>query len=171
MEGGLNTYGYAYQNPLSYTDRYGLDPATATATAELALFCTGPQASACAGAAAVFGVGIAAVLAGDAIYDSCELGIADSIDYFFGSEDALPENVVHNRKHTKDVINGLLAHASAHADKIQSSPPEDPDQNGWKTEVKAAVDRARNLANKRLKGKTRDRVLRQIDNIARRAGV
>ena len=25
LEGGLNTYGYAHQNPLLYTDRYGLD--------------------------------------------------------------------------------------------------------------------------------------------------
>ncbi len=171
LDGGLNTYGYAMQNPLSYVDPYGLDPATATATANAALYCTGPQASVCAGAAAVAGVGVAAVLAGDAIYDSCELGIADSIDYFFGSEDALPDNVMHNTKHTKDVINGLLGQASTHADKLQSSPPGDPNRNGWKKEVKAALDRARNLANKRLKGNTRDRVLRQIDNIARRAGV
>lgn len=171
LDGGLNTYGYAYQNPLLYTDPRGLDPATATAATQAALYCTGPQAAACAGTAALAGVGLASLLAGDAIYDSCEIGIADKVDYFFGSEDALPDNVMNNTKHTKDVINGLLGQASSHADKLQGSPPEDPDRNGWKKEVAAALDRARNLANKRLKGNTRDNVLRQIDNIARRAGV
>ena len=29
MAGGLNTYGYAYQNPLLYTDPYGLVPPAA----------------------------------------------------------------------------------------------------------------------------------------------
>jgi len=80
LEGGLNTYGYAYQNPLTYTDPMGLDPATATATAQAALYCTGPQAAACAGGAAVAAVGLTSAYAGTKFYDAFAPQILDGID-------------------------------------------------------------------------------------------
>jgi uncharacterized protein RhaS with RHS repeats len=80
LEGGLNTYGYAYQNPLTYTDPLGLDPATATATAQAALYCTGPQAAACAGGAAVAAVGLTSAYAGTKFYDAFGPQILDGID-------------------------------------------------------------------------------------------
>lgn len=80
LEGGLNTYGYAYQNPLTYTDPLGLDPATATATAQAALYCTGPQAAACAGGAAVAAVGLTSAYAGTKFYDAFATQIGDGID-------------------------------------------------------------------------------------------
>jgi len=74
-------------------------------------------------------------------------------------------------KHDKDVIAGLLEHAEIHADKIGSSPPEDPNKNHWKKEVRAALQRAMRIAQKRLKGKTRDAAVAKIQEIATRAGV
>jgi uncharacterized protein RhaS with RHS repeats len=78
--GGLNTYGYAYQNPLLYTDPRGLDPATAAAATQAALYCTGPQAAACAGAAAVAAVGGLSIYTGTKIYDSFATQIGAGID-------------------------------------------------------------------------------------------
>jgi hypothetical protein len=76
-----------------------------------------------------------------------------------------------NTKHDKDVIEGLLVHADIHAEKIGSSPPEDPNKNHWKKEVRAALQRAKRIAEKRLKGKTRDAVISRINDIASRSGI
>lgn len=70
-----------------------------------------------------------------------------------------------NTKHVLDLIQGLLEHAKEHADKCNAAPPNDPDQRGWRKEIKAALDRAKRLAEKRLSGKARDSALRAIDQI------
>jgi len=80
LDGGLNTFGYAYQNPLSWTDSRGLDPVSAAAVAEGIALCTGPQAAACAGAAAVAGVGGLSIYTGNKIYNTFPLQIGDFID-------------------------------------------------------------------------------------------
>ena len=88
-----------------------------------------------------------------------------------GAEELLDDGpqLAANTKHYTNVINGLLDTAMIHANKVSGSPPEDPDRNHWKGEAKAFLDRARRVANKRLKGKTRDQVLKRIDEIARKA--
>jgi RHS repeat-associated protein len=83
----------------------------------------------------------------------------------------LNEIIYFNTKHTKNVINGLLQDAEEHADKIGGSPPEDPNRNHWKKEVRAFLQKARRLADKRLKGNTRTATLQKIDEIASRAGM
>jgi hypothetical protein len=93
-----------------------------------------------------------------------------------GSEDIyVPDDdpCLLSTRHTKDVISGLLNNALIHANKIASLPPNGPhdNENAWKKEVKAALERARRLATKRLKGKTRDKILSEIDRIAGKAGV
>ena len=54
-----------------------------------------------------------------------------------------------NTKQLERIIQGLLEHAQEHADKCNAAPPNDPDQRGWRKEIKAALDRARRLAEKR----------------------
>jgi RHS repeat-associated protein len=83
----------------------------------------------------------------------------------------LNEIIYFNTKHTNKVIQGLLADAEEHAAKIGGTPPEDPNQNHWKKEVRAFLQRAKNLADKRLKGNTRVATLERIDKIASKAGV
>jgi len=71
-----------------------------------------------------------------------------------------------NTKQLEKKIHGLLEHAQEHADKCNAAPPNDPDQRGWRKEIKAALDRAKRLAEKRLVGKARDAAIRAIDQIA-----
>ena len=64
--------------------------------------------------------------------------------------------------------------AAVHADKLQAySPgggPQDP-RNGWKKEIKAALDRALRLVQKRLKGQKADDYLEKIKDISDKSGV
>lgn len=58
----------------------GLDPATATATTQAALYCTGPQAAVCAGTAAVAAVGLTSAYAGKKFYDTFATEIGAGIE-------------------------------------------------------------------------------------------
>ncbi|MBI3713855.1 MAG: hypothetical protein HY253_12970, partial [Burkholderiales bacterium] len=42
---------------------------------------------------------------------------------------------------------------------------DDPNQNKWREEIRAALDRAKRLAEKRLPGKLSEQVIRAIENI------
>jgi hypothetical protein len=59
------------------------------------------------------------------------------------------------------VIIGLLATAQAHLEKLGNASPNDPDRNGWKKEIKAALDRAARIA-KRLPGAAQEKYLETI---------
>jgi len=71
----------------------------------------------------------------------------------------------------KKKISGELNTAVEHAEKIANGPPGGRDENGWKGEVRAALRRAKRLAEKNLKGVNREKVLAKIENIARKSGV
>jgi len=70
-----------------------------------------------------------------------------------------------NIKDIIKIIEGLLEHAAEHVNKCLNAPPDDPDQNGWRKEIKAALERAKRLAEKRLPGKLRDQVLNAIQSL------
>jgi RHS repeat-associated protein len=69
-----------------------------------------------------------------------------------------------NTKQQQKVVDGLVNNAREHADKIDSSDPNDPNRNGWKREAKAALDRAKVIAN-RLPGKARQAAMQTIKSI------
>jgi RHS repeat-associated protein len=75
------------------------------------------------------------------------------------------EMLAENIRHVKDVIEGLIDHAQEHVDKCHNSSPEDPNQHKWRKEIKAALDRAKKMAQKRLKGKTRENIIKVIERI------
>jgi RHS repeat-associated protein len=78
-------------------------------------------------------------------------------------------------KDTEKAVSGLLGHALLHANKIQAySPGGGPDdRNGWRKEVRAALERAKRLVEKRLKNtpKKQEEFLKQIKDIADKSGV
>ncbi len=79
-----------------------------------------------------------------------------------------------NVKHYKAVIAGLIADALEHAENLTSGKdPRDDDQNEnhWKGEIQAFLGRAKSIAEKYLKGKTRDQVVQEILDLAKKAGV
>jgi RHS repeat-associated protein len=82
---------------------------------------------------------------------------------------------VSSSKHTEEVVAGLLEHALIHANKIQAySPGGGPDdRGGWRKEVRAALERAKRLVEKRLKNtpKKQEDFLKQIKEIADKSGV
>ena len=75
----------------------------------------------------------------------------------------------------KDVLDGLLNTAHRHVEKLRLGNPNDPgyqrNQRKWRREVKAALDRARRLAQKRLKGKARAQILSLIEELERQVEV
>jgi hypothetical protein len=64
----------------------------------------------------------------------------------------------------------LLRTAQEHVDKACS--PNEPgwnrDKDKWKREARAALERAKRLAEKRLKGKAKNKALDIIDNLSKR---
>lgn len=70
----MNIYGYVDSIPLSSTNPRGLDPLAAPSCRTCFGICRGPQTAECA----VTTVGLTAACARNKIYDSFELGIAES---------------------------------------------------------------------------------------------
>jgi hypothetical protein len=67
-------------------------------------------------------------------------------------------------KNTLKVIGGLIATAEEHVAKLQTNPPNDPNRDKWKDEARAALDRAKRLA-ERLPGKAKEVVLQMIRTV------
>ncbi|MEW5976654.1 MAG: RHS repeat-associated core domain-containing protein [Acidobacteriota bacterium] len=75
-----------------------------------------------------------------------------------------PSIFLSESKHNKEVLAGLLATAQVHLERLQSAPPEDPNRRGWKKEIKAALDRAKRVAD-RLVGKAKDEAIKAIEYV------
>ena len=90
-------------------------------------------------------------------------------------ENAADEYKFYNKKQTVAVVTGLLASATAHVAKLEGyggggSDPNDP-RNHWKKEIKAALDRAKRLIEKRLTGDQQAQFLKQVQDLAEKAGI
>lgn len=72
-------------------------------------------------------------------------------------------NFYSQSKHNKEVIEGLIGTAVDHIEKIRNNPSS-RDVNHWKGEVKAALDRAKKIA-ERLKGKTKEAIKEKIKDL------
>jgi hypothetical protein len=73
-------------------------------------------------------------------------------------------------------VEGLLNQADLHATYVENysgggGPGGEDPRDHWKGEIKAFLQRAKNLVQKRLKGSTRDAYLKQINEIAGKVGV
>ena len=77
------------------------------------------------------------------------------------------DNFYSQSKHNKEVIDGLIGTAAGHIEKIRNNP-DSRDVNHWKGEIKAALDRARNIA-ERLKGKTKEAIKEKIRELEKQA--
>lgn len=75
----------------------------------------------------------------------------------------LDPNIYSQSKHNKEVIEGLIGTAVDHVEKIRNNPGS-RDVPHWKGEIKAALDRAKNVA-ERLKGKTKEATKEKIREI------
>jgi RHS repeat-associated protein len=107
----------------------------------------------------------------NAVWISLFQSVGNAADYIETAD--IWDDISLSSRHEKDVIAGLLAHAALHATKIASIPPNGPndDERGWKVEVKAALERVKRLAEKRLKGKTRDEIISKVEEIAKKAKI
>jgi hypothetical protein len=63
------------------------------------------------------------------------------------------------------VVGLLLGTASEHAAKCAAQPPDDPNQKKWRQKARAALRRARALAEKRLPGKLSTQVISKINEL------
>jgi RHS repeat-associated protein len=164
----LHKYLYANVNPVNMIDPSGQFSSfiqAAAATTIVGILATTAQQSSLIGQSLVqsnsYDSGIKVSLAKES------LALMAIVRYSIWDIILLAENT----KSTKNKIASLMREADEHAGKINSSPPEDPDQNHWKGEVKAFLERAKRLADKRLKGKSRESTIKAIEDIAKRAGV
>jgi len=182
LAGGTNLYIYSVNNPINEIDPRGLDAVAGTLTAS-AIFAASSKGSAAGIAALVTGAGsVLAVGTGTFLATTALLKYTPLSETWFGRGGIgewiydlthPDDNCAFSARHDKDVIDGLLKHAAIHAEKIASIPPNGPndDERKWKKEVKAALERAKRIAQKRLKGKTRANVLQQISKIAEKANI
>jgi len=88
---------------------------------------------------------------------------------------AADEYKFYNKKQTEAVVTGLIATASAHVAKIEGfgdggSDPNDP-RNHWRKEIKAALDRAKRLIEKRLTGDKQQELLKKVKELADKSDV
>jgi RHS repeat-associated protein len=158
----LHKYTYAGNDPVNRTDPSGNQYSVAVSIAVIAVI---------------------TILVVYAVYISTPQGRSFNQQFGYALYAALIVPVVNrisetltvsSSKHTEEVVAGLLAQAAVHADKIQAySPgggPEDP-RNHWRKEIKAALDRALRLVQKRLKGQKAEDYVKQIKDIADKSGV
>lgn len=77
------------------------------------------------------------------------------------------DNFYSQSKHNKEVIEGLIGTAVDHIGKIRNNPSS-RDVNHWKGEIKAALDRAKKIA-ERLKGRTKEATKEKIRDLEKQS--
>jgi hypothetical protein len=88
--------------------------------------------------------------------------------YMASQAGPLPHVILNENKDTKKKIGGVIETAVEHLEKLRSAPPNDPNRDKWKREIRDALDRAKRLVN-RLKGKSAEEIKKEIDSIEKAA--
>ena len=164
----LNKYVYGNSNPVMYVDPTGELSQVAGQVAAITVLT----------AIAAYGVyHYAPDLNHNSIWDSILVHkLLDNLrkaNYILIGLDFPQQTIVleSSPKKEKKVIKGLLTEARSHVDKITSGPAGGPTEPHWKTELKAFLQKIKNRASKRLKGKTREAILKEIDELADKAQI
>jgi DNA topoisomerase VI subunit B len=101
-----------------------------------------------------------------ASYEAFHNAIANAVDEF----------KFYNKKQTEKVVAGLIATATTHVGYLEygkgggGSNPNDP-KDHWRKEIKAALERAKRLIEKRLTGDRQTELLKQVKDLADKANV
>ena len=145
LEGGVNVFGYVGGNPVNWVDPEGLQIAIPIPPPPVAV--PGPYK-----------------------YKPMPFPSLPSLPEPNNPVSITPPSagalLAQNIKHWLDVIQGNLNTAQEHANKCNSSSPDNQDQHKWRQEIKAALDKAKKIAEKRLSGKAKAEVLKTIERIA-----
>jgi len=160
-----NLYSYALGDPVNRLDQDGFEFAQALASVGAGVGGGFAAAGSLVIDAATGGVNVLAtpgeIAAGAAIGAALGGSVGAFIDWMNAGGAVI---LAQNTKSLVNKVRGLLNTASGHASLCQLSPPEDPNQGHWRTEAKAALDRAKRLAD-RLPTKLREQVLSRIRSI------
>jgi len=173
-----NRYVYANNNPIKNIDPDGKE-ATLALGGAWALSGSGTAAGTAGAATATGGAVIGASAAGAF---AVGWGIGSLINEIPGVSStvtkgftALLDNTIYmaeNNRQRQTRVSSLIAIAAVHIGKINSAggPEKDPDYNHHKKEIKAFLEKARDVA-KRLPKKAQEEAMRQIRDIASKVGL
>ena len=156
----LHKYLYCWADPVNLHDPSGHDGLAELSIAELGVVTLAAFTSAAIVEAKTHAIGTLLVVS----YQGFHNALANAAD----------EYKFYNKKQTEAVVTGLIATATAHVAKLEGygggSDPNDP-RNHWKKEIKAALDRAKRLIEKRLTGDKQTDLLKQVKDLADKAKV
>lgn len=160
VAGGLNLYQFNGNNPVAYTDPFGLCPDA----------CIIEGGIGAAGIITGLAIAVTALVAGDELSDALDQGVRGGAGLIKGAIGAI--GAVFSSAHAKGVdrTNTSLNIAQEHLNRIGGLGPNDPDPSGkkrdWIKDAKKHLGNAQKYVEK-VKGKTRDELQRRIDDVAK----